>query len=447
MNNSNNANNSNATSQTNNTTNPNLTPTSSTDQVNQNTTVIQPENSINQQMSNSIPNNNSSQSITPQPINNGNMQSNMPPNQNINMQFQNNAVNVNSNDEELLRAFIGNNYDKITTKRFNFAGFFFTTCYLFYRKMFLYGLLFFLINFVIVNIIKSFIINLLLCIVVGFFVNKIYLHYAKKKIAKIKLENPQKNIEELKSICSNKGGTSVGKIFLGFLAEIGISLVILIVVIIAGFGSIIGSLFDIDKWNITINDNENNSNLNNSSSTKDGILLEDVIVSGHSCFGSKCNISIKKANDTIDYVLDVDNSDLIISLNNYSDYVKLDIYYTEDKKEKIIINYKIYLRSTNEDISNIKTEKELRDKLGLYSIGTHTASLTLLEIGKTGVGFDNDTSYTYIEYTFVDSKNNEYEMRYINPKNINLIEGNKYMVTFEVVEDTFGYEFNIKSIE
>ena len=58
-------------------------------------------------------------------------------------------------DDELLKAFIGNNYEKITTKPFNFAGFFFTTFYMFYRKMFLYALIVFLINLVILNVIND----------------------------------------------------------------------------------------------------------------------------------------------------------------------------------------------------------------------------------------------------------------------------------------------------
>ena len=97
--------------------------------------------------------------------------------------------------------------------------------------------------------------------------------------------------------------------------------------------------------------------------------------------------------------------------------------------------------------SRNSTENELRDKIGLYSIGIHTDSLTLKNIGTTGFGYANDNSYTYTEYTFVDSKNNEYEMKYINNDDtLDLTEGQKYHVTFEVSEGTFDYEFTIKSI-
>lgn len=48
----------------------------------------------------------------------------------------------------------------------------------------------------------------------------------------------------------------------------------------------------------------------------------------------------------------------------------------------------------------------------------------ILIIGTTGFGFSDDESYTYIEYTFVDSKNIEYEMKYRNDNgSSNLTEG------------------------
>lgn len=37
---------------------------------------------------------------------------------------QNNMGSNNMNDEDLLKSFIGNNYKKLTTRTFNFAGFF-----------------------------------------------------------------------------------------------------------------------------------------------------------------------------------------------------------------------------------------------------------------------------------------------------------------------------------
>lgn len=418
-------------------------------QINQSATTIQPQNNLNTQVNNTVSNSNINQApFNPLSTNNVNVQSTIQQNQNINNNIppqQNFGTVSQVNDDDLLRAFIGNNYEKITTRPFNFAGFFFTSFYMFYRKMFGYALLVFLLNLIVLNVIKIFVVTIAFNVVVGLLVNKIYLFYANKKIAKIKTENPQKSMEELKGICSTTGGTSVGKIFLGFLTELGIAFVILFVMMIVGIGGAISEFLNLDNWNITVNDG---SNTNDSPSSTSGTLVEDVSVSGYSCFNSKCNISIEDStNNTTDYVLSINNSELFNTLGDYKDYIKLNIYYTQKGNEKTIVDYKIFLKSNNEDISNVKTENELRNKIGLFSIGTHTETFTLTEIGTTGFGFKNDTSYTYTSYTFVDSKNIEYEMKYINDNGtLNLVEGNRYKVTFEVAEDTFGYEFTIKSI-
>ncbi len=340
------------------------------------------------------------------------------------------------NDEELLKAFIGNNYEKITTKEFNFAGFFFTTLYMFYRKMFLYTILLFIVNLVVLNVINNYFITLLFNIIVGFFVNKIYLYYAKNKIAKIKLANQDKSVEELKNICAKKGGTSFGKSFLGFLIEIGIALVIAIGMLILGISSFIGDLLNISDWDII--------NVNDNGSLTNGKLVENVSISDYNCINSKCDVSIKDFDGNITkYKLKVNDSDLFIKLNDYTDYIKLNIYLNS----KTITSYKIYLKSNNEDISNITSEEELRSKIGLYNIGTYTSVFTLKKIGNIGAGFNDDESYTYITYTLVDSNNIEYKMKYINPdNNLNLVEGNKYNVTFEVTEGIIDYDFTIKMI-
>lgn len=137
----------------------------------------------------------------------------------------------------------------------------------------------------------------------------------------------------------------------------------------------------------------------------------------------------------------------IQNLNLSEDYIKLNIYYNNKGNVKTIVGYKIFLKSNNEDISNISTENELRNKIGLYSLGMHTETLTLRKIGVTGYGFADNESYIYTVYTFVDSKNIEYEMNYKNNSDSsNLVEGKKYRVTFEVSKGTFEYEYNIKSI-
>lgn len=400
---------------------------------NDNTTISSQNNTVN-----SIPQNNNDK-----PISQNNYQS-------VEYMNQTSANNNINNDEELLKEFIGKNYDKISTRPFNFAGFFFTTFYLFYRKMFLYGILLFIVNLIVLNVINNFIVTILFGVAVGFLVNKVYLYYAKKKIEKIKIQNQGKDFNTIKLICTTKGGTSVGKIFLGLLAEIGITFVVLIIMIIAGIGGMIGSFFNTENWNITINENKNDQDsTNNSTSTKNSTLVEDVKISGYSCFNSKCSVSIEESGDYADYGFNANNINLFLKLDDYSDYIKVNIYYTKKDSDKTIVNYKIYLKSNNEEITDVKDENELRNKIGLYSLGVHTESFTLTKIGTPGFGFQDDESYTYINYTLVDAKNNEYEMKYIIPNGtneLNLTEGDSYTITFEVVKDTFGYKFYIQSI-
>ena len=362
----------------------------------------------------------------------------------LNEPINNNIINSNNNqtdEEELLKAFIGKNYDKITTRPFNIAGFFFTTFYLFYRKMFLYGIILFFINFIISIIIKNFIIILLLGIIVGFLINKLYLNYAKKKIEKIKLKNSEKNIEELKIICSTKGGTSIGKIFLGLFVEIIITFVTLIILIIMNINSFFGEFLKLDNWNNIIKDiTDNSSNLEET-------LLEDIVIDSYFFTESECSIYIGESNNTTEYILDTDNNELFKVLGDYSKYIKVNVYYTQENNKKTIVNYKIFLRANNEDISNITNEDELRDKIGLYNVGSHTDTFTLTKIGSIAFGYKNDNPYTYINYTFVNNKNDEYKMTYIISNGVlNINEGITYNVTFEVVKGIFGYEFNIISV-
>lgn len=366
-------------------------------------------------------------------------------NNNVNSMAQNsfqnvgyiNQVNQNNNtisDDDLLKAFIGKNYDKITTRRFNFAGFFFSGFYLFYRKMFLYGIVFFSINLIVLNLINNYIVNMLVFLAIGFFVNKVYLSFAKKKIEKIKIQNQGKSLNELINICSNSGGVSVGKVFLGFFVEVCIVSIVMLIIPIIGLS---------DK-NIL-----NFGNAKNNLSIGDATLVEDVVINGYSCSGTKCNIAILNSGNYMEYAFDANNLDLFKILNNYSDYIDVDIYY-KDGNEKTIVDYKLYLKSNNEEIVDVTNEDELRGKIGLFTLGTHTDLFTLKKIGGLGGGVKDDESYFYASYTFVDSKNNQYEMKYVipdNEKELDLVVGSKYELTINVVKDTFDYEIFIKSVK
>lgn len=123
-------------------------------------------------------------------------------------------------ENDLLKKFIGKNYEKITTRKFNIPGFFFGTFYMFYRKMYLYGILIFIINLIIDILFNNIFVGLLINLLIALFVNKIYVSFAKNKVNKIKNNNKDKNEEEIEKICKEQGGTSRLGILIGFIIGI-----------------------------------------------------------------------------------------------------------------------------------------------------------------------------------------------------------------------------------
>ncbi len=180
-----------------------------------------------------------------------------------NFNQENNNLNQNIyNEDELIKAYIGPNYNKITHNLFNFSGFFFTFLYMYYRKMFLYGTLLFLLNTLISLFFKNFP-SIIINAILGLFFNQLYLYYVKNKINKIKNKNPNLTNEELKNICKSKGGTSFGKLFLGLITEIILALIIIIISITLGLTNTLGGIFS----NIV------NSFKNTKNGIYDGVIL------------------------------------------------------------------------------------------------------------------------------------------------------------------------------
>lgn len=147
-----------------------------------------------------------------------NNQSQINNNMNVNPQYQqeNNIMNSQGNqfssnsNLDLLQFFIGDNYNKITTKPFSFAGAIFGGLYFIYRKMYLVGIVLYILQcfllYLNLNIYIAISISLIMMILMGIFVNKIYLNYAKKRVNKIILENPGRTQNDLSMICIKKGG-------------------------------------------------------------------------------------------------------------------------------------------------------------------------------------------------------------------------------------------------
>lgn len=230
-------------------------PTINTDNsiINQNITSQNTTNSTNNQnISNNINmtantniNNNQNLNINNQHQNINNIQTpNI--NQNIssdnlnttnNNQYQN--QDFNNNNEELLKSFIGNNYDKIVNSGFSLCGFFFGEFYYFYRKMYLYGFIIILLKIFLLNAVNG-LISIALYVLLGLFTNKIYLNFANSKINKIKTKNPS---GDLSRICSAKGGTSIGMIFVALILDIVLLIIYVILMLVLNISIGIVSLF------------------------------------------------------------------------------------------------------------------------------------------------------------------------------------------------------------
>lgn len=118
------------------------------------------------------------------------------------------------NVDELLKEYIGPNYDKFLMRPFNFAAFFFTAIYFFYRKMTLYGIILIIIQ----SVMSYFLISmpyalLIVNVLCGFLTNKIYAHFALRKINKIIMNHGGRSTEYIKGVCSVAGGRSIQRIF------------------------------------------------------------------------------------------------------------------------------------------------------------------------------------------------------------------------------------------
>jgi hypothetical protein len=127
-----------------------------------------------------------------------------------------------------LEEFVGKNYYKIKNRPFNFSAYFFSTTYIFYRKMYTFGTIFILINGICNLFFKTIIISLVLNLILGFTFNSIYISYASNKVRKIENNNESISREEIARICENKGGRSILGIFIGSLIEIGIYIFLLL---------------------------------------------------------------------------------------------------------------------------------------------------------------------------------------------------------------------------
>lgn len=156
---------------------------------------------------------------------------------NFNNGMQNNNINNNVvqggyNDDILLNAFIGENADKLKDESFSWCIFFWGSIYALYRKMWLLGIVWIVVNIVVSFFLPS--LSGIIIFVANIFIStqfkKWYINNAKEQIAKIKEENPNQSQEQLIVLCKQNGGTSVWPIIISIIIYLGIIIISVIAV-------------------------------------------------------------------------------------------------------------------------------------------------------------------------------------------------------------------------
>ena len=143
-------------------------------------------------------------------------------------------------DPDLIHAYMGKKYAKFEERRFNFAGLFFTVIYLLFRKLYVAGVVMFILNILLINMARGHVLyffnalwigiiaNILMGIVIGFCVNRYYIFAVGVKIGRLKLKYPGRSQAEMRGICEAKGGTNSIALTVGLLAKIVSSIVMVI---------------------------------------------------------------------------------------------------------------------------------------------------------------------------------------------------------------------------
>lgn len=122
-------------------------------------------------------------------------------------QFQYSIKYSFGNEKELIKEYVGKNYDKIKNTKFSLPAFFLGPIYFFYRKLYTYAFI-----WILVIIMFGFISPIFgLLIQIGFSVSfsKIYLEDAKRKVIEIQRLNKDLSKEAIIEQCRKKGGVNI----------------------------------------------------------------------------------------------------------------------------------------------------------------------------------------------------------------------------------------------
>ncbi len=157
--------------------------------------------------------------------------------------------------DEDVRAFIGKNYNKFVSKKFNWSFFFFGNFYMFYRKLLLKGLIYTFVVAAIGGILEALIqipgISSLFVIAINIYycfrINEVYYKEACNRTNRIEAENSQLNNEAMMSLLSKKGGGSLLYVLFGFLLTLAVSMVIAFIIFLISLIGLLSIFSSINK--------------------------------------------------------------------------------------------------------------------------------------------------------------------------------------------------------
>ena len=144
----------------------------------------------------------------------------------------------------LIEDYIGNNSQKILNQKYNISAFIFNAFYLFYRKLFLFGILLSIIIAVLSYYTNTYIITIVIGLLCCFGFNPLYTWYVRKRVNKIQKDHPNEGYEKLRFLCQNEGGTSGGLVVKGIFANIGIAILTAVILITLGIGTTWKKIFN-----------------------------------------------------------------------------------------------------------------------------------------------------------------------------------------------------------
>lgn len=163
-------------------------------------------------------------------------------------------IDENITDDDLKKAYIGNNADKLKSGRFSLPTLLLGIYYLLYRKMWLCSILWLIV--VVVSNILAFvykisylsILPLVYIIILSSLFTNLYSLKVEKAIKKIKQNNQDKSNKELINICKRKGGVSIASVIILIVAVVLISIFVCSVYIAEQVEKTINNKYDKNRY-------------------------------------------------------------------------------------------------------------------------------------------------------------------------------------------------------